>query len=834
MWGCERCPLLIGTPWDRLLCVIDRTNYIALSKQHTLLLLCFGVWGFEAPSYLALALPPLPTAMDHHSSNEHPARFAKRRKVRKGTHSCLDCRRRKVKCIYASPDSPRCVVCQKRGASCISQSDDASQYFTATDDSDTAGMASARTAAYDCDSVLAPSDESTRAPLSSLPTPTSTAASTTTELRSNRAGRQAPHLEMANTDLGTKLQEDSGYQQRLLSGERTLPGTPIFATLREELLRAFPSNRDLGLLSERVASIAALYYQTDYRSHGSGFDQPPPTSQSTVKPLLHPDKHPVLLAKQMLLFAAALQCLQSDEVVPGLTEHHHVIMKALAESAIQLVNMNDETVTSLEGLENLIFEIFYHVDSGNIQRAWVTARRAVTAAQMARLHRSSDHYLLLNLSDESNADPEVLWNTIVSMERLLSLLLGLPTSTGLTKLASQATTSEAALSQNLTTLVGNLAGKILERSGVNSAQEAQDMTKEIDKETILAAEQLPSDFWKPLAFAGIGKDTPEALSETRRAFAHMCYYSLVVQLHMSQMLSQDDAAQQVYSRTTCVNASREILNRELELRQFNPIAGCCRMSDFMALIAGMGLVLGHITTYGGDKRDHSLTHQRLSDRAIVERALDCISPLSDLNKDKLSSRCIALLRDLLAIEQDAARQHVDSGQTKASETNQHYQKARRNLSVMRLPYLGNIRISPDGVKVLTGGSRMEQAQSSLESVSIGGIGTIVPERRVVGTDSSIDNNDAAFLPDKPITTASQCDASMMVAATSDSNTLATMPMSGSNWMLPDMITPNFESWGFQGAGVDFMETSIHRSAVSPTKGFIDVQWDHLDTSGFVP
>ncbi|KAF2877616.1 hypothetical protein BDV95DRAFT_477574, partial [Massariosphaeria phaeospora] len=46
---------------------------------------------------------------------------AKRRKVRKGTHSCEECRRRKVKCIFAPPEDAVCITCQRRGAKCTSQ-----------------------------------------------------------------------------------------------------------------------------------------------------------------------------------------------------------------------------------------------------------------------------------------------------------------------------------------------------------------------------------------------------------------------------------------------------------------------------------------------------------------------------------------------------------------------------------------------------------------------------------------------------------------------------------------------------------------------------------------
>ena len=46
---------------------------------------------------------------------------AKRRKVRKGTQSCWECKRRKIKCIFASSEDVTCIGCQRRRAPCVSQ-----------------------------------------------------------------------------------------------------------------------------------------------------------------------------------------------------------------------------------------------------------------------------------------------------------------------------------------------------------------------------------------------------------------------------------------------------------------------------------------------------------------------------------------------------------------------------------------------------------------------------------------------------------------------------------------------------------------------------------------
>lgn len=46
---------------------------------------------------------------------------SKRRKTRKGTSSCWECKRRKTRCIFANPEDAVCVACRRRGMACVSQ-----------------------------------------------------------------------------------------------------------------------------------------------------------------------------------------------------------------------------------------------------------------------------------------------------------------------------------------------------------------------------------------------------------------------------------------------------------------------------------------------------------------------------------------------------------------------------------------------------------------------------------------------------------------------------------------------------------------------------------------
>ena len=46
---------------------------------------------------------------------------SERRKVRKGTQSCWECKRRKVRCTFAPPRDATCNGCKRRGILCVSQ-----------------------------------------------------------------------------------------------------------------------------------------------------------------------------------------------------------------------------------------------------------------------------------------------------------------------------------------------------------------------------------------------------------------------------------------------------------------------------------------------------------------------------------------------------------------------------------------------------------------------------------------------------------------------------------------------------------------------------------------
>jgi hypothetical protein len=535
--------------------------------------------------------------------------------------------------------------------------------------------------------------------------------------------------------------------------------------------------------------------------------------------LLYPEAHPVLLARQMLLFAVALQYLSPNDVFPGLTKHHRAIMGELAESAIKIVNMDDVLLGSLEGIENLILECLYHIDGGNIRRAWITIRRAVMAAQLLGLHRPGQ-YRFKVISD-SKLHPGTMWPCIVSMERVLSLLLGLPSSTISPSSAIQDAPHASDQENSLAQVMMYLTAKVLERNQIQGSPQARDLTREIDRQLIKMTGNMPSTFWRPPSFAGLEVNSVEAFFEIRRTLEYMCYHTAVNQLHLPYILCPGHSSQSMYSRIACVNASREILTREIAIRAFNPVATCSRMGDFMALIAGMTLMLVHLVSHCQENTGNLLAHQRLSDRVTVERALECMKSMSELHDDALAAKCAVLLRDLLAVEADAAQDHT----YRAHALERVNDDDRNNPStlIITVPYVGIVRIAKEGMVSMTPFKKAHD-RAVLEDITIGGIGSLHVNSPRLSNDTRTDStSDATVLPQGATS------ESTNVPSTVQSIHTPQVPETDF-FMQEDQMFPNasasVDDWVLQGFDVAFFDMLMNGAGDQQPSGVSSEGWGY--------
>lgn len=751
---------------------------------------------------------------------------AKRRRIRKGTHSCWECKRRKVRCTFTSSTDAICIPCRRRGTKCIGQevpeelvhpehnADRMVRFEALLDRLVTTIDRNTK------DGTHSVSDDGLKHKLSAALTPASGLGSSPSCFSYDSAPvGLTPVAFISTPGRNSRVAKDTRTNYSRLPAltpdsppspaTRAAPsGTVKYDKISQALLAALPAQKDVQILLKRCEGNTTFCDMITNMLH-SQKSRDKLAIEARLAETPGPRTHPVLLAKYMLMLASLLMNLPSQEHIHSLSEHHRTTMERLADTAISLVTTNEELLGSLESLECILLEGLYHLNYGNIRRAWLAYRRAMVAAQLIGICRPRCPPVK-KLEADTTIDPQFVWWNIVYMDRFLSLLLGLPTGHSNLTMESDTALASGTPNDRLERAHALISAKILQRNQLTPSQRYRTMTRDIDSELRKTAESLPADFWRPLEFAGLEKDSVEAFTETMRVRNQVVHYTLLNQLHLPFLLCPNICDNQ-YSRVSCVYASREILTRFITFRAFDSVSACCRLADFLALVAGMTLMLAHLDSHR-HKEDHNfLAHQRLGDRATVEQALGHMELSSKLNEDMLAAKCADLLQYLLRIEADAAKvqgsimdkaQGPDDGQSKAL--------------FITVPYFGTVRIARDGIKFMdTVRSSYQHANEPEADITIGGIGsvrvadhTITNDQRQPSAEIPANLDDSANYPPPP----NPCVAQVFPESQLDTADSAQPPSAimGDGFMMQHDLFPGLTAgindWVFQGVDTAFFDS----------------------------
>ncbi|CAK7266679.1 hypothetical protein SEPCBS119000_002152 [Sporothrix epigloea] len=623
----------------------------------------------------------------------------KRRKVRKGTHTCWECKRRKVRCMLANPGDTVCIGCTKRCLPCVSQEFPEDQ-TTATVKSRLVGDRIVRVEAMIQQLVhqsgqqlplMQPQPQQTSPPLHHQSREHSPDTSTTAFSVSATAVSGMPTPAASDRSKTPLLSSLPPSLVARTSGNHRQSCEELSAAL----LDVYPPQQDLDLITSCSHS-AYNQYQIMMRSQRdiktSGFWPP-----DELRIRYTPQTHPVLIARQMLVIAMVLQGsdpVAQKELHDGrLSEPVRGIVTRLGETAIRLVTSNEpllDTLGTLDGLECVMLEAMYLHNGGKLRRSWLSWRRALSLAQLMCIPRrpqrnpssasttttmsagasATSKFTSLSMSRTQSLSPQFLWYRIIFAERFLCLLLGLPQASFEAPIASPEAlrndTPLGILEQKLSTITSY----ILDRNERGPRQDDYTATEKIDREMQRIAATLPSRWWLAPNLAALSPgDHDQGVWEMVRLTSQVVYYNILNQLHLPYMLHPQSSSGTItaadqrrleYSRTASVSASREVLSRYVLFRGFNRSACCCRLLEFFALMASLTLILVHIDGHRHTARNgpasNVLAHQRVSDRAMMEEALDSMDLVGKLNEeDTISGTSVDLLRQLLAIEADTAR-----------------------------------------------------------------------------------------------------------------------------------------------------------------------------------
>ncbi|KAK1760425.1 hypothetical protein QBC47DRAFT_4963 [Echria macrotheca] len=651
----------------------------------------------------------------------------RRRKIRKGTRSCWECKRRKVRCTFASDADQVCDGCRRRGTKCVGQefpeeaSGPAERSRQMGDrivrveglvEQLVKTVGAGRSSLHDSIGAAA---EGSSPVASSRPSPHPTAQTpSSTGSAPRRGGRvvalslpaeQPPEASNSAASARQGWQVSTKPHTLFIPTHVSPANAARYEAISAALRGAYPSRGDLDILkrSELGSMVFAKHLvMTPYPvleregliDPGRMFDPPKPGS------------HPVIIARCMLRMATFLQYYNPDlsPHAKHLSRKPLELTQTLADAVIRLVTTNDEFLGTIEGLDCVMLEGIYQGNCGNLRRAWLAVRRAMVVAQLMGIHRNCQHRPLKSIDPDTVAYPYYIWSRIVFTDRVLSMMLGLPQGSLDYNIASPAALADDTPLGRLERMHSLISSKILERNEAGLIDDYA-TTEAIDLKLQEAAQQLPAKWWLAPNLSEIGANLEGQFWGTLKLLAQLFHYHLLNYLHLPYMLRSTQGEKEMahkyeYSKVTCVTAAREMLIRFIVFRTHNRVAYCGRTVDFYALMAAMTLLVAHLDGHRQPKGNNTLAHQRLADRAMMEDVLENIESVKKHSGDKLSEKSERLLRRLLEIEAEAAEGRRSYQTTRLQDNPDAGLSGQANdEKVLRIPvpYFGTVTIAPDGV-----------------------------------------------------------------------------------------------------------------------------------------
>ncbi|KAI1129153.1 hypothetical protein F5Y10DRAFT_239007 [Nemania abortiva] len=619
----------------------------------------------------------------------------KRRKVRKGTRSCWECRRRKIRCLYASEDAAICVNCESRGTNCVSQ-EFADEQASAPDRRVTQRLGRVEEMLEKLVEKIMPDSYS-----SSKGRPTSASpASAADAVDPESVGADCPFMvgKPPMFQVLAPLRKNGKAPAASCPSAADIPTPasslhepvalgPKYTQVSKTLHDLFPCQQDIdAITAASPASSFVINFFCRYRDIASGKTE----DASSLRVTPSPTSHPTVLARRLMQLTNCIQQIQPETPLKlATTGSTRCMMGKFVVAVTEMVAYNDDLVGYAEGLETLVLISLYHGNAGNLRKSWLMLRRAISVAQLMGVDRWGDKPLK---SADPAANPstlikaKALWFRLNFTDRYLSLLLGLPAGTDDNSFLTDDADDEATdrLEKQHTVVMG----AIIKRNSTKG-DPSFSMTQAIDCDLETAARSIASDFWQLPPVDAVANVGPiERMRAMTQLMLQMNHHNLLILLHLPFMLRDPKERRWDYSKATCVSSSRQLLRTFLVFRKMNKASNACRHTDYGALTASMTLLLGYLDPKL-QARDQSTTLKREADRALIQEARDKLQQMADRNGDKLARDAACVIGRLLPLLNPDLLANGGGGQAGGNEGASEVPAIH-----LEIPYLGTININP--------------------------------------------------------------------------------------------------------------------------------------------
>ncbi|GFF39888.1 hypothetical protein IFM58399_05736 [Aspergillus lentulus] len=523
--------------------------------------------------------------------------------LRKGTKSCTECRRRKVRCVRISEDAKSCRQCEERGSACVAQ--------PSTRLRSSRARFSSRQRITQLEfqvTQLTKIVNSLEVKLGSKPSriiyPDTVEAPDAQESDGESSGSDFPmtdrpshlHSLFQNDWLSFDTSQNENKAQGKISTHFSRLVRPRLQSLvppKDEVIEIAGSSFDwLTMLHTLLPQPCTVVSQQDLVA---GYEE-----------MCNPDVNILTLASWLLALAIMAQQLPQEtenrEDQLRKCQKRSDLCRKIINTMESTLLCHDRLLATGEGLGMAVHFARLHIGLGNFQKSWLTIRRLVAIAELMglpRIHQAVRLNKISGTDDQHSYRMAQLWELLCNIERLSGMILNLPPDTRRYQPSpSLRLTVDGVVQPDVyVTRLLHIAVRIHEideSSAIQGPAPELHMTAlEMARDLGTLAAQTPSTWWL----------INEASPVTATHIVQFFHYTILMRVYLPMALRQDSREEYLYSRLPCMDACAAVARRYIFLRRkLPPGVFVGRVIDLQAFAATAVLLLLSRNTFPTDRR----------------------------------------------------------------------------------------------------------------------------------------------------------------------------------------------------------------------------------------
>ncbi|CVL08485.1 related to C6 finger domain protein [Fusarium mangiferae] len=570
--------------------------------------------------------------------------------VRKGTKSCRECRRRKVRCVRIPEDSPTCRQCVERNTSCLAQTSSGrtrqlhrlpSGYRLTRLESQVNRLTKNINdiqVKLGGEPILQLEQELDQSLVSDGSDAESTSSAGFIAEESSQL-HSLFHNDILSFDISQK-------HEHILE-RRTRASASLRERARPALQRLIPSKEEtanmLVITFDWLQMLASLL--------------PQPSSPESHHALLarydemcQPDVDAVDLASWLLAVAITAQQIPQERngsESPSLdSKKRMAFSRAVSEAVESLVLSHDRLVGTIPGLGLGLHFVRLLMGRGDFQQAWLKLRHFIALAELMGLPKAAQSGL-----NEESARKAQAWTLMCTIDRMVCMFINLPAYTRRSpNMAPLPIMVDGVVQPSV--YLSRLMDIAPEAFGLDDLSGTQDSKAasytavlEVAREARSLAGEAPKSWW---AFHMDQDLKPDHIVQ----FVHYC---LLMKAHLPIVLRQKGSEDYGYDHLGCIDACQSVAQRyQFIRRKLPPGFFSLNVLDLQAFTAVILLLL---MPYSSTLTDlHIFQIDKSGIECVVAQVLQLMEEKSDkgVGSDfaRRGAHTIRSLRDLLQQDED--------------------------------------------------------------------------------------------------------------------------------------------------------------------------------------